>query len=117
MLSHQEIEELAIWFDPDLNAYMASNRLNPHDATDYLAFGGRIGAHPKLHNLLAAAPVLYMELSRQFKMLQALIDSLELSQDPNAKVAVSLLTAMQNGCLLAQRVAQVGIDEVHKTLA
>lgn len=118
-MQHKEIEALMLFVDPDTQNAIGAAKANPSDfSRHFAAFGPRLAPDPAIMNLLVAAPMLYQTLSQQYMALQVLVDmteAVEPQTDDLKKLARSLLE-MQNACLLAQRVAQVGIDDVAKTL-
>lgn len=119
MLDHNQIEGLMFFLDPDTNNVVGTARQDPTNVTgQFIAFGPRVTHDPALFNLLVSAPMLYQQLTLQYKAMQGLIDIIENLPQQN-KECESLKTSfieLQNGCLLAQRVAQVGIEEVSKEI-
>lgn len=86
-------------------------------AGHFVAFGPRITADPALRNLFLAAPTMYQTLSRQYEALQGLIDLIDgLPNTAELDKLQASFVEMQNGLLLAQRVAQVGIEKVANSL-
>ena len=65
---------------------------------------------PEWFNVLRASAVMYQQLSHQFQALQSLIDLGELV-GVNEQL-LSHFNNMQNGILLAQRVAIEGVEKV-----
>lgn len=119
MLDHKQIEGFMLYVDPDTNNAVGTSKNEPRNmAGQFIAFGPRVAPDPALFNLLVAAPMLYQQLTLQYQALQGLIDLIERLPQPTddgAKLTKAFIE-LQNGCLLAQRVAQVGINEVSKTL-
>lgn len=119
MLTHAQIENLIFYSDSETRNVIAAAKSNSTDlSSQFIAFGPRVAPEPCLETLLVAAPVLYQQLTLQHRALQGLIDIIERLPKPTKDGAklVKAFTELQNGCLLAQRVAQVGIDEVYNTL-
>ncbi|WZB35723.1 hypothetical protein FtMidnight_43 [Enterobacteria phage FtMidnight] len=112
-MNHIEISGLTMFKDPD-----TGNTIATGSVPTTVAFGSRIAPLPELENLLIAAPYLYNALTHQFNSLQVILDNLEKSavQSEELEAFRNGLIQMQNGVLLAQRVAQIGIDEVAKSL-
>lgn len=118
MLDHNQIESLMLYVDPDTKNAVGTSKQEPRNmAGQFVAFGPRVTPDAALFNLLVAAPMLYQQLTLQYQALQGLIDLIDNmpQTEDGAKLARSFIE-LQNGCLLAQRVAQVGIEEVSKTL-
>lgn len=85
---------------------------NLNSGFDFIAFGPRTAPEPLLMNLLAASPSMYQQLTLQYRALSGLIELFESCNDNNSKELIKSLRQLQNGCLLAQSVAQNGINEV-----
>ncbi len=117
-LTHSNIEGLMFFVDPDTRNTIGVAKADPQNvAGHFVAFGPRVTVDPALSNLFTAAPTLYQTLTEQYKALQGLIELIDTL--PNSAELGKLQRSfieMQNACLLAQRVAQVGIEEVAKTL-
>lgn len=69
---------------------------------------------PEWFNVLRASAAMYQQLSHQFQALQALIDLGEIV-GVNEEL-LSHFTNMQNGILLAQRVAIEGVEKVSASI-
>lgn len=117
-MQHKEIEALMLFVDPDTQNAIGAAKANPSDfSRHFAAFGPRLAPDPAIMNLLVAAPMLYQQLSLQYNGLQSLLDLIDaLPQTAELSQLSNMLTQLQNGCLLAHRVAQVGINEVAKSL-
>lgn len=118
-MNHNEIEALMLFVDPDTKNAIGAAKANPSDfSRHFAAFGPRLAPDPAITNLLVSAPMLYQTLSQQFMALQVLVDMAEAisPQTDDLRKLCRSLTEMQNAIMLAQRVAQVGIDDVAKTL-
>ena len=117
-LNQEELETLMFFVNPINKNVVACEKKDPLDQSKhFVAFGPRVTVHESLVNLLAAAPLMYECLSRQYQSLQGIIDVIE--SLPNNFVLDKLRSAfigMQDACLMAQRVAQVGTEEVAKSL-
>ena len=117
-LDHSQIEGLLFYQDPTTQNYIGAPKADPFNQTgSFVAFGPRVTVDPALYNLLAAAPTMYQALSMQYNAIQWLIEIAErLPQTPELDKLQSSFIEMQNAMLLAQRVAQVGIEEVANSL-
>lgn len=117
-LDHAQIEGLLFFEDPATHNVIGAAKAAPLDVSGhFVAFGPRVTVDPMLVQLLAAAPTMYQCLSQQYQALQGLIDIIEAL--PNSAELGKLHTSfieMQNACLMAQRVAQVGYEEVANSL-
>lgn len=115
-MEHAQIESLLFWNDPETGNVIASNKAAPL-AGGNVVFGPSIAVQPAFFNLLVASPMLYQQLSLQYAGLQSLLDLIDALPQTNELAQLStMLTELQNGCLLVHRVAQVGIEEVAKSL-
>lgn len=117
-LDHAQIEGLMLYEDETTGNVLGCAKADPSNvAGHFVAFGPRITADPALRNLFVASATMYQTLSRQYEALQGLIDLIDgLPNTPELDKLQTSFVEMQNGLLLAQRVAQVGIEEVSKTL-
>lgn len=117
-LTHSQIEGLMFFVDPDTRNTIGVAKADLQNvAGHFVAFGPRVTVDAALSNLFTAAPTLYQTLTEQYKAIQGLIELIErLPKTPELDKLLSSFIEMQNGMLLAQRVAQVGIEEVAKTL-
>lgn len=113
-LDHNQIEGLLFFEDPVTHNVIGAAKAAPLDVSGhFVAFGPRVTVDPMLSNLFLAAPTLYQTLSQQYQAIQGLIEIAErLPQTPELDKLQSSFIEMQNAMLLAQRVAQVGIEEV-----
>lgn len=121
-LTHAQIEGLLFYKDPDsLNIFGTSREDPSNPEGQFVAFGQRITVDHALENLFLAAPHLYQTISQQINAMQTLVDIIDRMPTnyvtPELNKLKKSFIEMQNACLLAQRVAQVGIDEVAKTIA
>lgn len=116
-LDHSQIEGLLFYQDPTTQNYIGAPKADPlNPAGSFVAFGPRVTVDPALYNLLAAAPVMYQSLSKQYEYLQAQIEVIErLPRVGELGKLLSLIEA-QNACLMAQRIAQVGYENVANSL-
>ena len=115
-MEHSVIESLLFWQDPESGNVVASDKAAPL-AGGAVVFGPLLPVAPPFFNLLVASPMLYQQLSLQYNGLQSLLDLIDaLPQTAELSKLHEMLTQLQNGCLLAQLVAQKGIEEVSKTL-
>ena len=117
-LDHSQIEGLLFYQHPTTQNYIGAPKADPLNlAGSFVAFGPRVTVDPMLTNLFLAAPTLYQTLSQQYNAIQGLIEIAErLPQTPELDKLQSSFIEMQNAMLLAQRVAQVGIEEVANSL-
>ena len=117
-LDHSQIEGLLFYVDPVTHNVMGAAKADPHNvAGHFVAFGPRITVDPALVNLLAAAPQMYQTLSAQYQYLQVQIEVIErLPKAAELDTLLSSLIEAQNACLMAQRMAQVGYEEVANSL-
>lgn len=117
-LDHQQIEGLMLFEDGTTQNVLGCAKADPSNvAGHFVAFGPRITADPALRNLFLAAPTMYQTLSRQYEALQGLIDLIDgLPNTAELDKLQASFVEMQNGLLLAQRVAQVGIEKVANSL-
>jgi hypothetical protein len=117
-LNQEELETLMFFVNPINKNVVACEKKDPLDQSKhFVAFGPRVTVHESLVNLLAAAPLMYECLSYQYRALQDIINAIE--KFPNNVMfneIHSVFVTMQNSCLMAQRVAQVGTEEVAKSL-
>jgi hypothetical protein len=115
-MEHSVIESLLFWQDPETGNVIASDKAAPL-TVGAVVFGPTLPVATPFFNLLVAAPMLYQQLSLQYNGLQSLLDLIDaLPQTAELSQLSNMLTQLQNGCLLAHRVAQVGINEVAKSL-
>lgn len=117
-LDHSQIEGLLFFEDPVTHNVIGAAKGAPLDmAGHFVAFGPRITVDPQLKNLFLAAPTLYQTLSQQYQAIQGLIEIAEgLPATPELDKLQRSFIEMQNGMLMAQRIAQVGIEEVANSL-
>lgn len=117
-MTHDELMKLSFLIDPGTNNRVAADNKELMNVEKYsLAFGPRVTIDAKFLNLLTAAPNLYQALTYQFESLQLILDAIEsTSRDEASKRLCTALVELQNGCMLAQRVAQVGVNEVAESL-
>jgi len=120
-MNHFEIERTMFFRDPDTGNYIRVDKDNaaetkPEDC--YIVFGPRTTVEPRAENLLAAAPMLYQQLTMQYDGLQHLVNLFDNVPNPGKEIAEiqTMLTHLQNGVLLAQQVSQFGIEVVAKSL-
>lgn len=114
VMEHLEIEDLLFWNDPETGNTNVSSKNSPHI---YRTAFVKDGVEPMLKELLEAAPVMYQQLSLQYTGLQTLINVMDmLPNSVEMSKLYELLIQLQNGCLLAQLVAQKGINQVSRTL-
>lgn len=117
-MTHDELEETMFFRDPDTGNYIRVDKGNaaatkPEDC--YIAFGPRTTIEPRIEHLLAAAPMMYQQLTMQAAALSQLIAKLDELPGPTDDLRRTF-EQLQNGCILAQQVAQHGIDAVAKGL-
>lgn len=117
-LDHSQIEGLLFFEDPATGNVCGAAKADPHNiAGHFVAFGPRVTVDPALFKLLAAAPQMYQTLSMQYQYLQAQIEVVErLPRAAELEKLLSSLIDAQNACLMAQRLAQVGYEEVANSL-
>lgn len=117
-LDHSQIEGLLFYQDPTTQNYIGAPKAEPfNQAGSFVAFGPRVTVDPALYNLLAAAPTMYQALSMQYAYLQAQIEVIErLPKAVELDKLLSSLIEAQNACLMAQRIAQVGYENVANSL-
>lgn len=117
-LDHSQIEGLLFYQDPTTQNYIGAPKAEPfNQAGSFVAFGPRVTVDPALYNLLAAAPTMYQALSMQYAYLQAQIEVIErLPKAGELDKLLSSLIEAQNACLMAQRIAQVGCENVANSL-
>lgn len=117
-LDHSQIEGLLFFEDPVTHNVIGAAKAAPLDLSGhFVAFGPRITVDPLLKNLFLAAPTLYQTLSQQYQAIQGLIEIAEgLPQTPELDKLQRSFVEMQNGMLMAQLVAQKGIEEVANSL-
>lgn len=117
-MNHFEIERTMFFRDPGTGNYIRVDKDNaaetkPEDC--YIAFGPRTTVEPRAENLLAAAPMMYQQLTMQAAALAQLMAQLDALPAPTDDLRRTF-EQLQNGCMLAQQVAQHGIDAVAKGL-
>lgn len=117
-LDHSQIEGLLFYQDPTTQNYIGAPKADPfNQAGSFVAFGPRVTVDPALYNLLAAAPTMYQALSMQYAYLQAQIEVIErLPKAGELDKLLSSLIEAQNACLMAQRIAQAGYENVANSL-
>lgn len=117
-LDHSQIEGLLFYQDPTTQNYIGAPKADPfNQAGRFVAFGPRVTVDPALYNLLAAAPTMYQALSMQYAYLQAQIEVIErLPKAGELDKLLSSLIEAQNAALMAQRIAQVGYENVANSL-
>lgn len=117
-LDHSQIEGLLFYQDPTTQNYIGAPKADPlNPAGSFVAFGPRVTVDPALYNLLAAAPTMYQALSMQYAYLQAQIEVIErLPKAGELDKLLSSLIEAQNAALMAQRIAQVGYENVANSL-
>ena len=117
-LDHSQIEGLLFYQDPTTQNYIGAPKADPfNQAGSFVAFGPRVTVDPALYNLLAAAPTMYQALSMQYAYLQAQIEVIErLPKTDEVDKLLSSLIEAQNTALMAQRIAQVGYENVANSL-
>lgn len=124
IMNHFEIEKIMLFRDPETGVYFRVNREDP-EATKpedfYPAFGPNVAVDRRMENLLAAAPMLYQQLTMQSMALSKLIAQLDAMPAPNDGTGQyselrTTFEQLQNGCILAQQIAQFGIEKVAKGL-
>lgn len=117
-LDHSQIEGLLFYQDPTTQNYIGAPKADPfNQAGSFVAFGPRVTVDPALYNLLAAAPTMYQALSMQYAYLQAQIEVIErLPKAGELDKLLSSLIEAQNAALMAQRIAQVGYENVANSL-
>ena len=117
-LDHSQIEGLLLYQDPTTQNYIGAPKADPlNQAGSFVAFGPRVTVDPALYNLLAAAPTMYQALSMQYAYLQAQIEVIErLPKAGELDKLLSSLIEAQNAALMAQRIAQVGYENVANSL-
>lgn len=117
-LDHFQIEGLLFFEDPVTHNVIGAAKAAPLELSGhFVAFGPRITVNPALVRLLTAAPTMYQCLSQQYQALQSLVDIIEgLPNSAELGALHSSFIEMQNACLMAQRVAQVGYEEVANSL-
>lgn len=119
-MKHEEIEEAMFFVDPDTNNVIRVDKGNaaatPQERC-VMVFGPRITVEPSFVELLIAAPMMYQTLTHQYKALQLLLNMADAQpQTPELSQLVTMITEMQNAVLLAQQVAQFGIEKVANSL-
>lgn len=117
-MEHNQIESLLFYDDPSTGDVIVCDITDPANLSKHaVAFGPRVTVDPKLSRLLAAAPVMYQTLSKQYLYLQAQIEVIErLPRSGELETLLSSLVEAQNGILTAQRVAQVGYEKVANSI-
>lgn len=115
ILEHAELENLLFYVNQQEQLCMSRPKTSPLEQPGELVFGQNMGANMRFCHLLAAAPLMYQTLSQQAHALQGLIDAIDsLPHGDHTDALQKQLIVMQNGCFLAQRVAQIGVDEAAK---
>jgi len=115
MLNHNQLENICFFKDPLGDGSITAFDKQTQDVSEsYVAFGPRTAPDERLTLLLAAAPMLYQQLTLQNKALQTIIDLFEDIPVKNEQHynLMSAFIGLQNGCLLAQRVAQEGVEKI-----
>lgn len=119
-MKHEEIEETMFFVDPDTNNVIRVDKGNAAGTPPercVMVFGPRITVEPSFVELLIAAPMMYQQLTHQYKALQLLLNMADAQPlTPELSQLVTMITEMQNGVLLAQQVAQFGIEKVANSL-
>ena len=112
---HDEIENVTFFEGGNGNICMVKK--NCYDAAaSRIAFGPRVAPEDAIITLLSAAPFMYQQLTLQTKALQNLITNIESLPGDNEKLITGLVS-LQDGCFLAQSIAQNGIENVAKMLS
>lgn len=119
-MTHDEIQETMFFRDPDTGNVIRTDLGNaaatPPERCVFV-FGPRMTIEPSFVDLLSAAPLMYQQLTMQYKGLQMLVDMADAQPNtPELSNLVRMLTELQNGVLLAQQVAQFGIGKVANSL-
>lgn len=117
-LDHNQIEGLLIYKDPTTGNFIGTTKTDPlNPAGSFVAFGPRVTVDLALYNLFAASALMYQALSKQYEYLQAQIDVIErLPRVGELDKLLSSLIEAQNAALMAQRIAQVGYENVANSL-
>ena len=117
-MNHFEIERTMFFLDPDTGNYIRVDKDNaaatPQERC-VMVFGPRITVEPSFVELLAAAPMMYQQLTMQAAALEQLMAQLDALPAPTDDLRRTF-EQLQNGCMLAQQVAQFGIEKVAKSL-
>jgi hypothetical protein len=104
-MNHEVIESL-LFFRYENEVRMVSKR--NQDFNRSVVLFNRKDVNQPFANLLEGSGVMYQVLTQEIKALQIMIDNQNVSQELR-----QIFIHMQNGCLMAQRVAQVGLDKVN----
>ena len=106
MITHNEV--MACWLVRDENGNVLQVNTEQFAAPKLVLTEQSVS--PEWFNVLRASAAMYQQLTHQFQALQSLIDLCELA-GVNQEL-LSHFTNMQNGILLAQRVAIEGVENV-----
>lgn len=110
MVTHKEIMEC--WLVRDENGNVLQVNTEQFAAPKLVLTEQSVS--PEWFNVLRASAVMYQQLSHQFQALQSLIDLGEIV-GVNEEL-LSHFNNMQNGILLAQRVAIEGVEKISASI-
>ena len=115
-MNHVEIEQMLLFPNVETGEIVRLDRADAAAtpvANIVVVMGPRLAPHPDFVTLLTAAPVLYQQLTDQQNGLQRVIEEIEKYFVNGELIALTeALRQMQNGCMLAQQVAQSGMQKV-----